>query len=823
MKKELFALASVALIFASCANEDLLDIKTPVAEGEGVTFGLIDGVNTRGDIKKDPADNKFKSYWNAEADEISVAYFGVKKGGNGVLDLWNGVTGAARGTDAVVTAKNLDADVATYKATRTGRTGYFTSKAPTELLTFDGETEASFRVFRANKASLSSGDLVYSSTDQNEESMLLKVAAFDEQNQASAKAPFENFVMVADPIEGINSKELAVGESLDLSFERAFSGLAFSTKGYDADAYGKLKSITVTLTTNNIAWDGANGTVDIANKDEKGKWTLASGNGVKSAKLTLNSTTGLDWSDDNYAFMQILPVTRTEAEKYTVAFEFDNGTVTLQKSSSKSWEANNFYTIALDFTTQEYIVLGTTLIVNEDMPVLGGDGKIDGITEPSSITTFVSAVSLSSEQLAELKNKYTGITNLTLANSAADLGTNLANVTSGTKITSLTLTKATTAPIITSLAGLTTLDCPEVTSIPAGAYMGNTVITKFKFPKVVTIGENAFNGATTVTTIGCDNEVLVIGTTDKDGNKTSALTEIGNRALEKLNLTEIDAPSLTTLSAPFGYGVTNLWTKVLLPNYTWDNEMVCAQLLNGTVLGEIDLSGVSAIGGTGISLAGKVNLAKVILSANTAVGAGAFKGAGTGISELIIENLNKITSVGDEAFSGCTSLKADIDFENTITTIGKDAFKGTGITSFDFTGITTIGEGAFQGATELEAVILDDVTALEKNVFNGANKISNMSLKSVTTIKEGALTGLKSGIVIMFNKAVTDIDAKAFHATLGNQKGTMVDPIIVNGGTPLDYTLFISNSQEGVDGNTLTWMSGENYYKATFTSIFKTF
>lgn len=824
MKKELFALASVALIFASCANEDLLDIKTPVAEGEGVTFGLIDSANTRGDIKKDPADNKFKSYWNAEADEISVAYFGVKKDRSGELDVWSGVSGATRGTSLAVTDKELGADVATYKATKTGRTGYFTSNAPSELLTFDGETEASFRVFRANKASLVAGDLVYSSTAQNEESMLLKVAAFDNQNQASAKAPFENFVMVADPIEGINSKELAVGESLDLSFERAFSGLAFSTKGYDLDAYGKLKNITVTLTTNNIAWDDANGTVDIANKDKKGKWTLAGGSGVKTAKLTLNTSTGLEWSDDNYAFMQILPVTRDGAEKYTVAFEFDKGTVTLQKSSSKSWEANNFYTIALDFTTQEYIVLGTTLIVNEDMPVLDGDGKIDGFTDPADITTFVSAVSLSSEQLAELKDKYTGIKNLTLANPAADLGTNLANVTSGTNITSLTLTKATTAPVITTLANLATLDCPEVTSIPAGAYMGNTVITKFKFPKVVTIGENAFNGATNVTTIGCDNEVLVIGTTDKDGNKTSALTEIGNRALEKLNLTEIDAPSLTTLSEPFAYKMDIAWIKVLLPSYTWNNPLVRTQLLSSAALTDIDLSGVSAIGGaTGISLADKASLKKVILSANTAVGAGAFKGAGTSASQLLIENLNKITSVGDEAFSGCTSLRADIDFENTITTIGKDAFKGTGITSFDFTGITTIGEGAFQGATELTAVILDDVTVLEKNVFNGANKIATMNLRNVTAIKEGALTSLKNGIVIMFNKAVTDIDAKAFHATLGNQEGTNDNPIIVNTNTDLGYNLYMSQSQEGINAERLTWKSGDKYYQATFTSIYKMF
>lgn len=824
MKKELFTLASVALIFAGCANEDLLDIKTSVAEGEGVTFGLIDGANTRGDINRDPADNKFKSYWNAEVDKISVAYFGVKKEGTGDLDVWNGINGATRGTNSEVENKDLGATVAAYKATRTGRTGYFTANGPSELLTFEGETEASFRVFRANKAPLATTDLVYSSTVENEESMLLKVAAFDNQNQASAKAPFENFVMVADPIEGINSKELAVGESLDLSFERAFSGLAFSTKGYDADTYGKLKSITVTLTTNNIAWNDANGTVDIAKKGENGKWTLASGSGVKTAKLTLNSPTGLEWSDDNYAFMQILPVARAEAENYTVAFEFENGTVTLQKSSSKSWEANNFYTIELDFTTQDYIVLGTTLIVNKDMPVLN-EGYIDGNTASSSITTFVSAVSLSPEQLAELKDKYTGIENLTLANPAADLGTNLANVTKGINITSLTLTKATTAPVITSLAGLTTLDCPEVTSIPAGAYKGNTVISKFKFPKVETIGADAFNGATNVTAIGCKDEVLVIGTTDDNGNKTSALTEIGNSALAGLTgLIVIDAPSLTTLSEPFGYGVTNEWTKVLLPNYTWDDAMVRTQLLNGSALTDIDLSGVSAIGGaTGISLAGKANLAKVILSANTAVGAGAFKNAGTSASKLVIDNLNKITSVGDEAFSGCATLKAAIDFENTITTIGKDAFKGTGITSFDFTGITTIGEGAFQDAIGLTAVILNDVTALEKNVFKGANEIATMNLKNVTAIKEGALTSLKKGITIMFNKAVTDIDAKAFHASLGSEKGSINEPIVVNSNTSLGYNLYMSMSQEGIKGKTLTWMSGEKYYQATFELILEMF
>ena len=825
MKKELFTLASAALIFASCANEELLDITIPKAESEGITFGIVDDAVTRGDINKDPADGKFKSYWNAEVDEISIAYFGVEKNGAGDATLWNGVSGATRGTDQNVASTNLGAAVATYKATRTGRAGYFTAKEPASLLTFKSGTDAAFRAFRTNKTPLVDADLTYASAISNVETMSLAVAAFDTQDQPSEKAPFGNFVMVADPIEDINSNELAVGESLNLSFERAFAGLVFNTKGYDVDTYGKLVSIEVTLTTNDIAWNDANGKVDIAKKVD-GKWELSGGTGVKTAKLTLNSSgSGLGWSDDYYAFMQILPVDRSSSEDYTVKFEFENGDITLDKSSSKSWTANNFYTIELDLTAQDYVVLGNTMIVNKNMPALDASENIpnSGNKAPSTITTFTSNVSLSAAQLAELKDKYTGIATLTLANPAADLGTNLENVTKGSSITELTLTKATTAPVITSLAGLATLNGPEVTSVPAGAYKSNTTITNFNFPKVETIGESAFEGAANITTIGCGTESLIIGTTDDEGNKTSALTTIGDNAFAGVNLTLIDAPALTSLSdQPFGYKMDNAWTKVLLPSYYWSKAMMRAQLLSGTALTHIDLSGVSAIGGnTGISLAGKVNLLNVILQENTAIGAGAFKNAGT--TGFTIKNLNKITSVGDEAFSGCTNLTAAIDFENTITKIGKEAFKGTAITAFDFTGITTIGEGAFQDVATLTSVVIDDVTTLEKNVFNGASTLATVNLKKVTAIKEGALTGLASKAVIMFNQVVTDIAGNAFHASLGAETGTENDPIIVNTNTSLGYNLFVSRDQTGVDGKKLTWKSGDKYYQATFESIVKVY
>ena len=75
----------------------------------------------------------------------------------------------------------------------------------------------------------------------------------------------------------------------------------------------------------------------------------------------------------------------------------------------------------------------------------------------------------------------------------------------------------------------------------------------------------------------------------------------------------------------------------------------------------------------------------------------------------------------------------------------------------------------------------------------------------------------------MFNKVLTDIDGKAFHAILGAEAGTVGDPIIVNTNTSLGYNLYVSRNQEGVNGNVLTWKSGDKYYQATFASIVKVF
>lgn len=111
MKKELFTLVSAALIVVGCANEELLDIQAPKADSEGITFGVVDDATTRGDFKKDPA-GIFRAYWNAEVDEISIAYFGVNKNDAGDLDKWNSVTGATRGSGEVE-SKELGATVAT--------------------------------------------------------------------------------------------------------------------------------------------------------------------------------------------------------------------------------------------------------------------------------------------------------------------------------------------------------------------------------------------------------------------------------------------------------------------------------------------------------------------------------------------------------------------------------------------------------------------------------------------------------------------------------------------------------------------------------------
>lgn len=890
MKQKLFALMSVAALLASCSNDDFLtQAPNEAPKSEGIVFKLVDEATTRGEFTTDES-GKFATSWNAEMDRIGIIYSGAVKGKSTDIstassDVWNGLAAAKRGTNTVASGSvdlaitdlgsgspQFVNNLAIYKTTRSGSYGWVTAVNDDNMLKFANkaaapanQVKASFRAFRpiveVNGTSGAGTKVDYINSATGVETMNVTVDAFNTQNQVSEKANFDNFFMVANPINKIWSATNSVGEELALAFERPFSAMAICTKGYDKTVYGKLKSVTVKTESSNIACSAAS-KVDIAKKNSEGQWVITPGTGVNTVTLNIDNGNGIDWSDNYYAFIQILPVNRSglgEAEKYEVKLTFAEGAITIKKSTTNNWAANSFVKVTCDLDDQNYLYLatGTTLVVNKAMPKLDSADQFDGV-DATDVTNFVSKIVLSESEIKTLKEKFTGITDMTLANQAADLGNDLSKLAAG--ITSLTLTEATTAPVINTYAGLATIVAPKVTTVPAGAYKGNDVLTKVVIPAVESIGEEAFSGATGLDNIGCaKTNKLVIGTTDDDGVKSSSLTSTGAFAFNGIAMTSIDAPELTTVGGrAFGGSPLNSLTSVLLPKYDYAEVINYIALLNGTALTTADLSSVAELSAAGIAFTGKTALTTVILKEGAKIGNNSFSGC---TALATVENLDKVGTIGESAFSGTALTKALINVETIgknafagcttlatltlganvktiadgafsgcsslstvnnladVTAIGKEAFKGTAFSSFDFLN-ATLGEGAFQSAG-LKGQVRSNVTVLEKNVFKGANTVSNFVFPNVTTIKEGALAGLLSTspyATITFGAALTSIDAKAFCTPAGTKDGSSASNAIT--GTASYNLILTDKTGLTIKGNDVTYIASDGkYYKITFQSV----
>lgn len=883
MRQKLFALVSMAALIASCTNDDFLEnsqIQQNPALSEGIVFKMANAVTTRGDFKTD-AEGAFYTAWNAEVDRIGVIYSGVAKGittsiSGVTADAWNDQTSADRTSDVgseVELGGSSPASIAVYKTTRSGGQGYFTAVSDGDILKFaekearpQDQVKGSFRIFRPVYDASSNQISVKYTREDDVETMIAHVNDFTTQTQKTGKAEFDNFFMVSDPIDDAYSDGNAVGESLELNFARPFAALAIRTEGYDEEVYGKLTKVTVTMDESNIASSDA--TVDIAKKDKDGNWTIDEGTGDKDVELTIGEGSGLEWSDDYYAFIQILPVDRSAykaSEDYEVKLTFENGDVIVKKSTKNNWTANSFVKITANLNEQPYLYLGTgtkTLIINSAMPTLDASGSFDGVAA-NTVESFVSHIALSAKDLETLKAKFTNVTTMNLANQASDLGDNLAKLAAG--ITELTLSEATTAPVITSYAGLTTLNLPKVTTVPDEAFNGNVVLATVNMPLVQTIGNNAFDGATQLATIGCaTTDKIIIGTTNTTTQaKTSALTSVGSFAFANINFTTIDAPALATIGArAFGTSALNSLTSVLLPKYDFADTYNAIALLGGSSLQTVDLSSVSELSLTTISFANNTNLTTVTLKEGAKIGTSAFMGC---TSLATVKNLNKVAEIGEkafnstaltetelhvatigkEAFKGCTSLATvtlgaevktigegafqgatSLNVINNlalIETIGKNAFNGcTAITTFDYTN-AALGEGAFQGCTSLVGQVRSNVTTLEKNVFNGANKVSTFVFPNVTTINEGALQSLMTTspyATITFGAELASIDAKAFvNATTGGGDGSTAAKAKI---ATVNYNIVLTGDQNNltVKDNTITYKATDGkYYTITFKSV----
>jgi len=276
-----------------------------------------------------------------------------------------------------------------------------------------------------------------------------------------------------------------------------------------------------------------------------------------------------------------------------------------------------------------------------------------------------------------------------------------------------------------------------IINIGNNAFNGCTSLTSISFPATTSIGSNAFND--------CTNPISI---------SFPALVTIGDSAFRGFSgLTSVSIPEATSLGNNAFKDCTNL-TSVSFPKVTTIAEGSSGYPYNGVFRGCTSLTSVSIPNTASIgesTFEGCTNLTSVSFPNATSIGRGAFNN--TGLITIIATSFPNVTSVGDSAFEGLTSLTS-VNFPEAMS-ISNNAFRNcTNLTSVSFPKVTTIAEGSsgypyngvFRGCTNLSNVTLNMVSSIGSAAFadTGSGTLTITMPYSAPTVGSNMFSGIST-------------------------------------------------------------------------------
>lgn len=163
------------------------------------------------------------------------------------------------------------------------------------------------------------------------------------------------------------------------------------------------------------------------------------------------------------------------------------------------------------------------------------------------------------------------------------------------------------------------------------------------------------------------------------------------------------------------------------------------------------------------------------------IGSCAFKGC-TGLTSIIIPN--SVTTIINNAFEGCSGMTT-VTIPNRLTSIESLVFKGcSGLTSITIpNSVKSIKKGAFSGCTSLTTVsVPSSVTSIGEYAFSNCSSLASVTISNgVKSIDEYAFSGCRNLISLMIPKSLTTIDQHAF-----NNCSSIETIVVEDGNTKYD-------------------------------------
>ena len=394
----------------------------------------------------------------------------------------------------------------------------------------------------------------------------------------------------------------------------------------------------------------------------------------------------------------------------------------------------------------------TSINIPEGVTSIGGGAftgctSLKSITIPSSVKTmgngvFVNCSSLESINISEGVTSIGGgtfrgcssLTSITLPSSVTSIGEGVFNGCNLLQIIVASdnanyssyygsLYNKDKTEFIRVAGGVSTVEILDtVKSIGDNAFYGCTSLTSINIPEGVTsIGDGAFSGCSSLESITIPSSVKTMGNTIFANCSSlesieipSGTTSIGERAFYFCD-------SLTSITIP------NSVTSIGYEAFRGCDNLKYNEYENGEYIGNSENPYIVLMDTVNTSFTEfNINVGCKFIDDTVFFNCSSLES---------IEIPNGVISIGDRAFDACTSLTS-IKIPSSVTTIRDSAFSDcSSLTNIEIpSSVTSIGRETFLGCSSLESInIPSSVTSIGVRAFEGCSSLESITLPSSVT------------------------------------------------------------------------------------------